>query len=429
MEQITPGLTRPIATVEIDPGPLMIALLAYDLAHLRGLPVSHVTTASTSAAPPPSPQRPDGKLQPTGVGCDGTSAAAAGGTDGSHLGTNGNEAGGIAFKRPRYPCPFPSRLPAATPDGETFGSTWAALRKHLTMTDNFRRRQSPPGIHVLPLPAHASAETKPLGNAASVGSGELVCHQCDVTGFGSGGDVARSRTSRVGEKTCVPKFNDGLGTWLAEYPEPEEEAHDERMGLMKSAPYESGDEVDGGIATGMHHLIFGNGQHASLCNDLDGNSRSNGNAPVEAGADASSMRKAWPKEIWDNPHWLHECKSAFLEGLTVHMAGTRPQHELRRPNRNLATASLTAPWKTSSRGLSTGKQGLIDSSSSKTRLIAPEAMMCLRFPASTSWSSSVDAAGVSLRDILMWMIGYNLRNNVRAKQCTGIVDCLLEEPG
>lgn len=426
-----------------------------------------------------------GEHQPTGVGCDGKFAMA---TEGSHMGTKDHE-GGITFKRPGYPCPFSLRLSGAITEEETFG-TWMGLRKHLSMSDKCLCRQSgayatgkdfvndkTPGqamnrtkSAILPLPAHANADAKALGSATSVGRGEhaMSCLSTSVDlvhksyesvaiGSGRGGVVARAPMSWTGENLCARQG--GQIKWLGEYPNRTKHAPDERKWSKERALHDFGDKADGENSTGLYDLTCGKGQHASLRNGLGGNRLLSANGFVEAEADVPRLMTAWSKETRDNLPGCDNVKNRTTsKGLMVG-----------------AEKSFVGKTEGSNRAQSTKEEAMIESSLS-FRFMVPETTSCLMSLASTSWgagppmNSVFDLADCSVRKILMWMIEYNLitspsgseslarlwnqstellfnlvaaaiscfhvhfpvmvqRTNVRAKQCTGKVHCLLEDPG
>ncbi|KAI1391493.1 FAD/NAD(P)-binding domain-containing protein [Hypoxylon trugodes] len=135
---------------------------------------------------------------------------------------------------------------------------------------------------------------------------ELMRHSydCVVIGSGYGGGVAASRMARAGESVCV--LERGKERWPGEYPDHAADAIGQVHYSGEFAPgWLPKKIVNGGDPTGMYHLIFGNCQHAVVCNGLGGTSLMNANVYLEADEETLKL-EAWPKEIRDDPKSLNK---------------------------------------------------------------------------------------------------------------------------
>jgi choline dehydrogenase-like flavoprotein len=86
-----------------------------------------------------------------------------------------------------------------------------------------------------------------------------------VIGSGYGGGVAASRMARTGESVCL--LERGHERWPGEYPSGSVESLKELhySGALAPGPLK-GKLVEGGVPTGMFHLVLGRGQSAVVGN-------------------------------------------------------------------------------------------------------------------------------------------------------------------
>ncbi|KAJ7484654.1 hypothetical protein FB451DRAFT_1169687 [Mycena latifolia] len=117
----------------------------------------------------------------------------------------------------------------------------------------------------------------------------------DSPALGYGGGVAASRMARAGKTVAVLEL--GSEKWPGEYPSDLKDALPE-LHVSGNAGRFSGplEDVAVGKATGLYHLVLGEGQNAFVGNGLGGTSLLNANVFLEADKRTLQLNN-WPEEI------------------------------------------------------------------------------------------------------------------------------------
>lgn len=140
---------------------------------------------------------------------------------------------------------------------------------------------------------------------------ELIRPSYDVVTIGSGygGAVAASRMARGGKSVCL--LERGKERWPGEFPSTSISAFKDLHMTNAATEGMSGSLAryvgrDGGDATGLYHLIVGDGQNCFVGNGLGGTSLLNANVFLEADPKVLQM-PIWPKNLRGQENW-DECK-------------------------------------------------------------------------------------------------------------------------